>query len=59
MVFYLKILKFFIGKIPLLRNSDGFNQLKVTIPRNTKISGHFRFNTTHLGQKMLEACPSN
>lgn len=53
MSFYLKILTFFTGKIPRKRNSVGFNQLKLTIPRRFKFSGHFHLNISHLGLKML------
>ena len=47
MFFYLKILKLITRGIPRKRNSDGFNQLKLTIPRRFNFSGHFHLNTLH------------
>lgn len=49
MKIYLKILKFLTRGIPLYRNSIGFNQLKLTIPRKFDFSGHFHLNTPPLG----------
>lgn len=42
---YFKILKFLTRGKPRKRISNGFNQLKVTIPRRLNFSGHFHLNT--------------
>ena len=42
---YFNILKFLTRGIPPKRNSDGFNHLKLTIPRRLDFSGHFHLNT--------------
>ena len=45
MKIYFKILKFLTRGIPPKRNSDGYNQLNVIIPRRFNFSGHFHLNT--------------
>lgn len=41
---YFNILKFLTRGKPRKQNSDGFNQLKLTIPRRLNFSGHFHLN---------------
>ena len=59
MKIYFKILKFLLRLNPRKPISDGFNQLKLTIPRRLKFSGHFHLNTACIPGGWLQVAERN
>ena len=59
MKIYFNILKFLTRGIPPKRTSDGFNQLKLTIPRRLNFSGHFHLNTACFPGGWLQVAERN